>query len=93
MQSFKKIAMKLYEELCSRGTHCLYVEDEKRLNVKKSDKNDLTIISIYILISYQKYMQSFITIGTKLSQELRSQEVPTVHILRAKMTKLIIWNK
>ena len=24
MQSFKKIGLKLYEELCSRGTHCLY---------------------------------------------------------------------
>ena len=24
VQSFKKISIKLYEELCSQGTHCLY---------------------------------------------------------------------
>ena len=29
MQSFKKIGIKLYEELCSQGTHCLYIEVEK----------------------------------------------------------------
>ena len=32
VQSFKKIGIKLYEELCSRGTHCLYIEGEKRLS-------------------------------------------------------------
>ena len=26
MQSFKKIGIKLYEELRSQGTHCLYIE-------------------------------------------------------------------
>ena len=29
VQSFKKIGIKLYEELCSQGTHCLYIEVEK----------------------------------------------------------------
>ena len=29
VQSFKKIGIKLYEDLCSRGTHCLYIEGEK----------------------------------------------------------------
>ena len=29
VQSFKKIGIKLYEELRSQGTHCLYTEDEK----------------------------------------------------------------
>ena len=29
VQSCKKISIKLYEKLCSRGTHCLYIEDEK----------------------------------------------------------------
>ena len=28
VQSSKKISIKLYEELCSRGTHCLYIEGE-----------------------------------------------------------------
>ena len=28
-RSLKKIGIKLYEELCSRGTHCLYTEGEK----------------------------------------------------------------
>ena len=29
VQSSKKISIKLYEELCSQGTHCLYIEGEK----------------------------------------------------------------
>ena len=29
VQSLKKIGIKLYDELCSRGTHCLYTEVEK----------------------------------------------------------------
>ena len=28
----KKNSIKLYEELCSRGTHCLYIEGEKGLS-------------------------------------------------------------
>ena len=34
----KKISIKLYEELCSRGTHCLYIGG-------KVKKNNLTITS------------------------------------------------
>ena len=47
VQKFIKIGVKLYEELCSRGTHCLYIEGQKRLSSQcgKSDKNDLTITS------------------------------------------------
>ena len=47
MQSSKKISIKLYEELCSRGTHCLYIEGEKWLSSQcgKSKKNNLTITS------------------------------------------------
>ena len=32
VQSFKKIGIKLYEEFCSQGTHCLYtfIESEVR---------------------------------------------------------------
>ena len=39
-QSFKKIGIKLYEELRSQGTHCLYIEGEKWLSSQsgKSDK-------------------------------------------------------
>ena len=29
VQSFKKIGIKLYEELHLQGTHCLYIEVEK----------------------------------------------------------------
>ena len=29
VQSFKTIGIKLYEELRSQGTHCLYIEIEK----------------------------------------------------------------
>ena len=40
VQSFKKIGIKLYEELRSQGTHCLYTEVEKWLSSQsgKSDK-------------------------------------------------------
>ena len=46
MQNLKEIGVKLYEELCSRGTHCLYFAGEKRLSSQcgKSNKNDLTSI-------------------------------------------------
>ena len=37
VQSFKKIGIKLYEELRSQGTHCLYIEVEKWLS-SQSDK-------------------------------------------------------
>ena len=39
VQSFKKIGIKLYEELRSQGTHCLYTEVEKRLS-SQSGKSD-----------------------------------------------------
>ena len=48
VQSCKKISVKLYEELCSRGSHCLYIEDEKMTKFtmwKKNKKNYLTITS------------------------------------------------
>ena len=40
VQSFKKIGIKLYEELRSQGTHCLDTEVEKWLSSQsgKSDK-------------------------------------------------------
>ena len=39
VQCFKKIGIKLYQELCSQGTHCLYIEGEKRLS-SQCGKND-----------------------------------------------------
>ena len=47
VQSFKKMGTKLYEELRSQGTHCLYVEVEKWQvhKVEKVTKNNLTTIS------------------------------------------------
>ena len=45
VQSSKKINIKLYE-LCSRGTHCLYIEGEKWLSSqcgKSEKKNNRTI--------------------------------------------------
>ena len=40
VQSSKRISIKLYEELCSRGTHYLYIEGEKWLSSQcgKSEK-------------------------------------------------------
>ena len=47
VQSFKKIGIKLYEELRSQRTHCLYIEVEKWqfTKWKKVTKNNLTIMS------------------------------------------------
>ena len=39
VQSFKKIGIKLYEELRSQGTHCLYIEVEKWLS-SQSEKSE-----------------------------------------------------
>ena len=38
VQSSKKIGIKLYEELRSQGTHCLYIEVENSSQSGKSDK-------------------------------------------------------
>ena len=40
VQSSKKISIKLYEELCSRGTHCLYIECEKSLSLRYGKKGN-----------------------------------------------------
>ena len=48
VQSSKKISIKLYEELCSGSTHCLYIDEgEKWLSSQcgKGEKNNLTITS------------------------------------------------
>ena len=42
MQSFKKVYIKLYEELRSQDTNCLYTEVESS---QKVEKNNLTTIS------------------------------------------------
>ena len=39
VQSLKKIGIKLYAELRSQGTHCLYIEVEKWLS--QSGKSDI----------------------------------------------------
>ena len=44
-RSSKKISIKLYEELCSRGTHCLYIEGEKRLSSQCRKSEGITITS------------------------------------------------
>ena len=38
-QSFKKIGKKLYEQLRSQGTHCLYIEVEKWLSSQSGKSN------------------------------------------------------
>ena len=65
----KKNGIKLYEELCSRGTHCLYIEGEKWQvhNVEKSEKKKRS----------NNYIQSTCTSSY---HEENAQEVPTVYI-------------
>ena len=38
VKSFKKIGIKLFEELCSRGIHCLYIVGEKWLSSQCGNK-------------------------------------------------------
>ena len=47
VQSSKKISIKVYKKLCSRDTHCLYIEGEKwlKFTMWKKWKNNLTITS------------------------------------------------
>ena len=68
----------------TRGTHCLYTEVKMTHNVEKWQKNvqQLYPNHMHILIPWGKHIQSFKTISIKLYEELRSQEVPTVYILR-----------
>ena len=70
VQSFKKIGIKLYEELRSQGTHCLYIDVKKWLS-SQSGKWQKIISQLYpnhmhILIPWRKHMQSFKKIGTQL---------------------------
>ena len=41
MQSFKKIGIKLYEELRSRGIRCLYIGGEKLLSSQSGKKSEV----------------------------------------------------
>ena len=71
MESCKKISIKLYEELCSRGSHCLYIEGKKMTKFtmcKKVKKNNLTITSKPHAHSHttKKTHAKFIIISTKL---------------------------
>ena len=71
VQSFKKIGIKLYEELRSQGTHCLYIEVEKWLSSQsgKSDKKKIQQLypnHMHILTPWRKHLQSFKKISKKL---------------------------
>ena len=85
VQSCKKISIKLYEELCTQGTHCLYTEGEKWLSTqcgKSENKNVLTITSKSRAHPHimKKTHAMFHNNRYKTVEEMRSQEVPTVYI-------------
>ena len=81
MQSCIKTGMKLYKELRLQDNHCLYtfIESEVRKDkvheVEKVTKINSRIISKprAHLQTMIKHVQSFIKIGIKLYEELRSQ--------------------
>ena len=70
----------------TRGTNCLYIKGEKCKvhNVEKFEKKKLTIISKPHAHPHtmKKTYAKFQSIGTKLKEEFRSQEVPIVYKLR-----------
>ena len=67
VQSCKKFSIKLYEELSSRGSHCLYIEGEKWLSsqCEKSKKNN-----VHVCLALRKL--------TSLSQSHASVEATSV---------------
>ena len=81
VQSCIKTGMKLYKELRLQDNHCLYtfIESEARNDkvhkVEKVTKINSRIISKprAHLQTWQKHVQSFIKIGIKFNEELRSQ--------------------
>ena len=85
---FKKDQYKLYEELCSQGTRCIYtfIESEVRKGkvhkVKKCQKlmQGLYPNQMHIFRPWRKHMQSFKKIGIKLYEELRSQGTHCLYI-------------
>ena len=88
IQSFKKISIKLYEELRSQGTHChnIFIESEVRKwqssQSGKSNKNKCKdyIQTICTSSDYGENVQSFKKIGIKLYEELRSQGTHCLYI-------------
>ena len=73
MQSCIKIGMKLYKELRLQGNHCQYTFIESEGRKWQSSRSGKS--STFMLISrpWQNHVQSFIKIGIKLYEELRSQ--------------------
>ena len=73
--------MKLYKELRLQDNYCLYtfieseVRNDKVYKVEKGTKLIQGLYSNHVHISrpWQKHVQSFIKIGKKLYEELRSQ--------------------
>ena len=47
MSKVLKNGIKLYEELCSRGTHCLYIEGEKWLSSQCGKKSEVKKMTKY----------------------------------------------
>ena len=79
VQSFKKIGIKLYEELRSQGTQCLYIEVEKLLSAQSGKSEQKIIYHLYpnhmhILTPRRNQLQSFKKSGKILHEELRSQD-------------------
>ena len=82
MQSLRKVSIKMYEELRSQGTHCLYIfiESEVKKMIKVHIVEKVTKIKAKIISKPQAHLQTmektcakFQMIGIKLYEELRSQ--------------------
>ena len=89
VQSLKKTGIKLYEELQSQGTHCLYIWGQKMTKftkLKKVTKTNVRIISKAHahLQTIEKTCAKFKKIGTKNCIRSCAHEVPTVYILWVK---------
>ena len=81
VESFKKIGIKLYEELCSQGTHFHRIWDQKMTNFTKWKKRPKLKQGSYpnhmhIFRPWRKHVQSF----KKLYEELRSRGTHCLYI-------------
>ena len=92
VQSLKKISIKLYEELCSQGTHChnIFIESEvRKWQVRKVEK--VTKINARIISKPYAHLQTMEKTFAKFQKDwykivwgVAAHKVPTVYTLRSK---------
>ena len=101
VQSFKRISIKLYDELCSQCTHCLYTFIESEVRNDKVYKVEKVIkINARIISKPHAYLQTMEKICAKFQKDRYKivwgaalTRYPLSILWGRKMTKSIKWKK